>query len=515
MEPDRIAGPSNRSIFFSLAAGDARLRLPGGLARFGYRLETGQADKRPAVYLDTSGGVLYRTGRRLCWVPDPGVWQWLEEGVVRSEEYAGRAGAPAAWPGWPGGTPDLAGLTWRELLTVEDATRTFRATTPGGGALFLVHHRHWFSPPGETRRKEGPAWLEIWSAQAGGRETGVCAALLRDLFGLTAGIMDPLKDGLKVLDLPKPGDLPAGLAAPGGGGSIPELGCLVLARQCFRIEGNAVGAFLDLDPEFGHDVRVATRRARFALRLCGDCFSPDWSVPLRQELRWLAGLCGTVRDLDVVLETVRKQAEAGEIDGRIPPETARRFAAWRAEAVRVLRTGLQSDRYRDLVASLRLPREAAADGDSGNGPPWVGDTASKYLRAAFQKVCRWRSRPEPELTPARLHRLRIDFKRLRYTGEFFRETFPECLDELIVATIRYQDCLGRHQDARVAMDLLNTMAERLWKEGAGGPEASLWLGECRQMFRYRARAERGQFIELWSEFDAFRERFLAVVKELQ
>jgi len=512
---DRTDYPANRPVFFGLADSEAGSELLRRLAKLGYSVGPGQAGRRPAVYLDTPGGVLYRCRRRLRWLPGPGVWQWLEEGAVRLEEYAGQAKAPTVWSGRPDEAADLGGIAWQELLTVEDVTRTFRVKALGGGVLFLVIHQNRFASPGGERRQEGPPWLEIWSAQADDREIGICATLLRDLFGLTAGVMDPLKDGLKVLDLPKPGELPADLAAPGGDGSILGHGCLLLARQCFRIEGNAVGALLDLDPEFGHDVRVATRRARFALRLFEACFHPDWSIPLRRELRWLAGLCGAVRDLDVLQETVREQKEVGELGGGIPPGPARRFAARRTEAVLALQAGFRSDRYRSLVASLRSPREAAAPADaSGSVLPRVRDAVPEYLRAAFGDVCRWRSRPETELTPGRLHRLRIGFKRLRYTCEFFREAFPGCLDDLIAETIRYQDCLGRYQDAQVALDLLNAMAERFWKEAADGPEACLWLGECRQMFRYRARAERDQFRELWLKFDAFGERFLAVVRDL-
>ena len=52
-----------------------------------------------------------------------------------------------------------------------------------------------------------------------------------------------------------------------------------------------------------HKFRVATRRSRALLRPC------DGVDELQQELRWLAGVLGPVRDLDVLIEHVRELVE--------------------------------------------------------------------------------------------------------------------------------------------------------------------------------------------------------------
>ncbi len=52
-------------------------------------------------------------------------------------------------------------------------------------------------------------------------------------------------------------------------------------------------------------MRVATRRMRAAISLFRDAL-PVRSQRLREELRWIAGALGEVRDLDVQLEQFRE-----------------------------------------------------------------------------------------------------------------------------------------------------------------------------------------------------------------
>ncbi len=64
------------------------------------------------------------------------------------------------------------------------------------------------------------------------------------------------------------------------------------------------------DPEDLHDLRVAARRLRALLRAADVLLVPEWSQPLRDELKWLGGELGPARDLDVLLEHLRAEAAA-------------------------------------------------------------------------------------------------------------------------------------------------------------------------------------------------------------
>src|SRR6266699_6169114 len=72
-----------------------------------------------------------------------------------------------------------------------------------------------------------------------------------------------------------------------------------LQRQISELEEHERGVRAG-DAEALHDFRVATRRSRALLR-------PSSGVDeLQRELRWLAGLLGPVRDLDVLIDHMRE-----------------------------------------------------------------------------------------------------------------------------------------------------------------------------------------------------------------
>ena len=66
------------------------------------------------------------------------------------------------------------------------------------------------------------------------------------------------------------------------------------------------GTRLGADVEELHQMRVATRRLRAFLRAGRDLLDPVWAEPLREELRWLGGVLGRVRDLDVLVGSERR-----------------------------------------------------------------------------------------------------------------------------------------------------------------------------------------------------------------
>ena len=52
------------------------------------------------------------------------------------------------------------------------------------------------------------------------------------------------------------------------------------------------------------------------LRAAADMVEPEWSEPLRDELKWLAGELGPLRDADVFLEYLRAETSGFQGDDR-------------------------------------------------------------------------------------------------------------------------------------------------------------------------------------------------------
>ena len=78
------------------------------------------------------------------------------------------------------------------------------------------------------------------------------------------------------------------------------------------------GAIDGIDIEYVHDMRVASRRLRAALRNFADCFTP------KEEFRWylkrveqITSTLGGVRDLDVLIDRFQKDVLAVPEDAQI------------------------------------------------------------------------------------------------------------------------------------------------------------------------------------------------------
>ncbi|MEZ4501093.1 MAG: CHAD domain-containing protein [Dehalococcoidia bacterium] len=268
-------------------------------------------------------------------------------------------------------------------------------------------------------------------------------------------------------------------------------------------------ARLGVDPEGVHQMRVATRRLRAGIRLFRDALPPDWSEA-RQELRWLAGALGVVRDLDVQLESLEawaRDAEADPEEHTARVEVVRHLETRRTEARDALLAALDSPRYTALVEALtshlrprprrpalrlrvrmRVPPEvrrdarriaealgafvAAADG------PRARDDVRRFGRRELRKAHRGFARParalHPDARPEAYHAVRIKAKRLRYAAEFLAPLYGRDGKRFIEAMKELQDRLGDHQDAYVAEAQLRTLAE---EATALPPRAIFSMGE--------------------------------------
>ena len=88
-------------------------------------------------------------------------------------------------------------------------------------------------------------------------------------------------------------------------GTIGALALNVLRRHFETFLAREPGTRLGDDVEELHDMRVASRRLRAALSLFGDVLAPA-VLNLREELQWIGGVLGAVRDLDVQLEELEE-----------------------------------------------------------------------------------------------------------------------------------------------------------------------------------------------------------------
>ena len=92
----------------------------------------------------------------------------------------------------------------------------------------------------------------------------------------------------------------------------------------------------------------------------------------------------------------------------------------------------------------------------------IDDVATERIRSRYERMVSSGRQLDAMKETDRLHRLRIDGKKLRYLLEFFRDLFEaEAVDPLIAALKRLQDHLGEFNDLVVQQDALAKMIPRL------------------------------------------------------
>lgn len=263
---------------------------------------------------------------------------------------------------------------------------------------------------------------------------------------------------LRLAGQPLTADPDAGLAARFA--ATMDTALRVLLEQQRNVEDLA-------DPEAVHQMRVAIRRMRVALRVSTDIVGPAGDE-LRAELSWLAGELGPIRDLDVLAERLGAAAAAlGAADAEGADQLLAALHNARVTARATLRTVLDADRYRVLLRALaKQVRTTVTDVPDVPEPTAVqpADPLSlldRPLRKLRRAVAAAGATPGDD----QLHALRIKGKRLRYAAELAlglcdrRQRKP--LRRLISSAKDLQEVLGDHHDTVTAEAWLRASATEL------------------------------------------------------
>ncbi|MFO7689825.1 MAG: CHAD domain-containing protein [Cryobacterium sp.] len=259
-------------------------------------------------------------------------------------------------------------------------------------------------------------------------------------------------------------------------------------------------------PDSVHKMRVGTRRLRSVLASYGRLLQPDRITPLREELRWLAGVLGSRRDAEVLAARLRDDiARLGDerfpAAGAVDLDPARaRIDAWEADVVPAAQdsvvTALHSVRYRRLTAALddlvaRPPFRARAARPARSEMRAIMTADLRRLRRGVRRARDAAEGPERD---GALHEARKQAKRLRYTAEAAVPARPKRAARLVTTARELQDSLGEHQDSVVARQLLGRLRADARSEGA----ATAGLSRLMEHENARARDAERRFLTAWS-----------------
>ena len=253
------------------------------------------------------------------------------------------------------------------------------------------------------------------------------------------------------------------------------------------------------DPEGIHRLRTSTRRLRSELRAFRGLADPAWIGPLEGEMKWLAGLLGDVRDLDVLTARFHKAADDEGLDTQELAPLFDDLTARHARALRELRNALQGDRYRGLIEALQQAIEHPTLNDEACMPCRIGVAAARRRGLA----------PAQEVRPgAPAVRPRRGLPRGPQAGQagplYGRDGGADPARgrrqgarRFIRGATRIQDMLGEHQDAIVAGDELTRLLDR----ETGDPCFTQAARLLRDRQAEAAHAARDAFFDAWDKLD--------------
>jgi CHAD domain-containing protein len=243
-----------------------------------------------------------------------------------------------------------------------------------------------------------------------------------------------------------------------------------------------------------HDMRVATRRLRSALRDIGPFLQKEPVKPAKKELKIISDALGGVRDRDVAIGALKKLSEEAEndtvrtgIEQLIKEKVAERNAA-RTELTAVIAAGNIDGLRQTFAAALK---EVAG----GRERISFNDASARAVAANLDDLLDLATAIYKPFKRKRLHKLRIAAKRLRYSLELLALCRGGEAKSLAKEISRLQDFLGELHDCDIWIE---DLGGRL----ADGPDedicpASQWL---LPIFIRKQNKEYLSALALWEEW---------------
>lgn len=262
-----------------------------------------------------------------------------------------------------------------------------------------------------------------------------------------------------------------------------------------------------------HDMRVALRRLRSALRDFVQVIDEKPLKRVKDDLKKISDLLGAVRDLDVAiiaLEDLSSETDEEDIAGGIS-ELATDLRADRERGHVRLVKALDSISLDDLQRSFSDRIEDSLRQQELFRPGTLSEAGRTVIEARLQEFCDKSTAIYDPFNGVELHDLRIAAKRLRYAIELFGVAWGDEIGGFAAELSKMQSFLGEVHDC----DVWTTTLTKNLKEGGkahsqNSTKAAAWL--LSRFVAKRSKEYRGA-LDLWSEWikTGFADRLRAVL----
>ena len=498
-----MSGPGGGQFW----AGPEPSAVPAALAALaaGYTVAMDRPVATRRMWLDSIDLRLYRSGMALTAVEGADGGGCMLE-LSRTDGAMVTAGPDTlGWPRLLARLPDdlrphlepVLGV--RALLPMVEASGTSVTgrllDVEGKTVLRLIHERP-ATIAGSRDQLLGGLWL---IPLRGYEAAGECAARIAQRAGLVPDTPSRYPAALRAAGVD-----PDARSRPVMEAGLPARAAVARVLLSFlgELEAAVDGTVSDVDIEFLHDLRVAVRRSRSAVKLLGDVLPPALVAWVAPQLKLIGDLTTPSRDLDVLLQEL-PSLTAGLTSGRredVEPLVLR-LTGLRADERRRLAVGLRSPRFERFRARWRASLQALATWD---GQPCAGPTAAEMvverLDRAHRRVLRRGSRITDASPAEDLHDLRKRAKELRYLLEIFPPTDPADARVAIKELKALQDVLGTFQDSEAQREALYSLATDMMATDGASARTIFAMGEIAARLQEQQDSARAQFAATFERF---------------
>lgn len=294
-----------------------------------------------------------------------------------------------------------------------------------------------------------------------------------------------------------------------------EANVLDWAEKILRVRFEEVlgkrGAVLDsADVEGVHDMRVATRRLRSALRDFAPLLKKKPLDKPKKDLKRIADALGAARDEDVAIIALKKlhrkaadkNVKSG-INNLIEARNARRERAHLNLLETISATALEDlkSRFEKSVGNainVKNPAKAISFNQAGR----------RVVGKSVEEFCALTDHIYEPFIDEPLHELRIAAKRLRYAVELYTACWGERIAPFAEGVAEMQSHLGEVHDADIWLESLS----KDLKDGKNENPANIWL--LSEFVEKRVKNYRAA-LKLWSDWkaNAFIEKLKTTISE--
>lgn len=224
---------------------------------------------------------------------------------------------------------------------------------------------------------------------------------------------------------------------------------------------NEKGTLIDNDPESLHYFRVSSKRLRVALSVFRPYLNQTQINYFKDEIKTLAPILGSPRDIDVYLEFLTEEVlpEISADERKSLKKYIEFFKESRRNLRRPVMEKINSARYRNFKRRFEVLLAKGLSGCRNSSSSGIAKFAEREINSGVKSLLRTARLLLRRSSDKRLHRFRIECRKMRYRTELFLSLLGDDGKKTARILVEIQNALGGWHDSVTACEKLDHFLE--------------------------------------------------------